>query len=129
MLISVGNGNQIYEQHLQTKQRGFPLWIPEPNQRLPVSYRRKGVSIGDVGIITPSGGFSFLFNVCLPGGHPINPRILPEGFSPIYPPIDEDDIRQFPEFKPGSYVASSSVEESHRDANTKYVSLLSILCH
>ncbi|KAF8956508.1 hypothetical protein BDZ97DRAFT_1616431, partial [Flammula alnicola] len=96
--------------------RGFPLWIPEPNKNLPLSYQRKGINIGDVGIITPSGSFSFLFNICVPHDDPINPRTLPEGFSPIYPPIDPIDIRKLTEFKAGSYLASSSIEKSQSDA-------------
>jgi hypothetical protein len=76
-----------------------------------MAYRRKGVYIGDVGIITPSGGFSFLFNICLPRGHPINPDDLPEEFSPIYPPIRQTDIRKFPEFKAKSFLASAAIEK------------------
>lgn len=51
----------IYAYCLQGKHRGFPLWIPSPNMRLPASYRTSGVSIGDVGVITPEGGFSYFF--------------------------------------------------------------------
>ncbi|KDR67719.1 hypothetical protein GALMADRAFT_26936, partial [Galerina marginata CBS 339.88] len=51
---------------------GSPLWIPEPNKRLPISYQRRGIDIGDVGIITANGGFDFLFNICLPYNHPMN---------------------------------------------------------
>jgi hypothetical protein len=80
-----------------------------------MSYRRKGINIGDVGIITPTGGFSFLFNICLPHDHPINPRTLPEGFAPIYPPIEPMDFRQYSEFKPESYLASTAIEKVHND--------------
>ena len=54
----------MYERHLTPKDRGFPLWIPQPNMMLPIPYRAKGVCIGDVGIITEFGGFAFLFNIC-----------------------------------------------------------------
>ncbi|KAF9479462.1 hypothetical protein BDN70DRAFT_993428 [Pholiota conissans] len=105
------NSNQIYEQHLELKARGFPLWIPEPSMSLPLPYRRDGVSIGDVGTITPTGGFSFLFNICLPSGHPKNPRELPEGFSPVSLPIEGFDVNKFPEFKAGNFLASASIEK------------------
>ncbi|KAF8956505.1 hypothetical protein BDZ97DRAFT_1851213 [Flammula alnicola] len=65
-LISVENSNKIYERHLGLKQRGFPLWIPEPNKRLPMPYRRKESTL-------------------------------------------------FSEFKPGSYLASASIEKLHND--------------
>ncbi|KJA19859.1 hypothetical protein HYPSUDRAFT_143195, partial [Hypholoma sublateritium FD-334 SS-4] len=115
MSYTPDNSNKIYERHLALKQRGFPLWIPEPNRRLPMTYRRRGIHIGDVGIITPSGGFSFLFNICRPPGDPINPSTLPEDFSPIYPPLEPTDIREFSEFKPGSFLASGTIEKINND--------------
>ena len=92
------------------KGRGFPLWIPDPNRVLHLGYRRMGVRIGDVGIITESGAFSFLFNICLPHNDPVNPRTLPEHFAPISPPIEATDIENFKVFKNGDYLASASVQ-------------------
>ena len=40
-----------------------PLWLLEPSSTLPKVYRRQGIAVGDIGIITASGGFDFLFNV------------------------------------------------------------------
>ncbi|KDR66169.1 hypothetical protein GALMADRAFT_1203829 [Galerina marginata CBS 339.88] len=108
--------NQIYEWHMLLKGRGFPLWIPEPSMNLPMPYQRLGINIGDVGIITSAGNFSFLFNICLPADHPINPRTLPEGFAPISPSIDPVDVRRFSELKPGGYLASASIERSKNSA-------------
>ena len=99
--ISSQKPNDIYERHLTLKERGFPLWIPDPDQNLHLDYRRTGVRIGDVGIITDSGAFSFLFNICLPHNHPVNPRMLPEHFAPISPPIEASDIEKFRAFKNG----------------------------
>jgi hypothetical protein len=82
-----------------------------------MEYRQKGINIGDVGIITPSGGFSFLFNICLPHNDPINPSTLPEGFAPIYPPIEPMDICEDSEFKPESYLAGPTIEKSN---NTQF---------
>ena len=118
MLNDTQRGSEIYQRHLSLKGRGFPLWIPEPNNRLQLPYRRTGVNIGDVGIITPSGGFSYLFNICVPRGDPLNPRALPEDFAPLNPPLDPIDIREFAEFKPGSYLASASIENSERKMNS-----------
>ena len=110
--ISSQKPNDIYERHLTLKERGFPLWIPDPNQYLHLNYRRTGVRIGDVGIITDSGAFSFLFNICLPRNDPVNPRMLPEHFAPISPPIEASDIEKFGVFKNGSHLASASVKIS-----------------
>ncbi|KAF8157956.1 hypothetical protein B0H34DRAFT_436166 [Crassisporium funariophilum] len=107
--------NIIYEGQLAVKGRGYPLWIPNPNKRLPMPYRRRGIGIGDVGIITAFGGFDFLFNICLPRDHPINPRTLPENFYPIDPPIEAIDIHGFSEYMPGSSIASASVSKLQSD--------------
>ncbi len=82
------------------------MWIPEPNLCLPDTYRERGISIGDVGIITPEGGFDFLFNICLPAEDPINAGDLPQGFMPI-DPLNKRDIREFREFQRGQYLGSS----------------------
>ena len=119
--MSPQKSNEVYERHLWLKGRGFPLWIPEPNRRLPRVYQKKGIDIGDVGIITPFGAFSFLFNICVPSDNPINPRLLPEGFAPISPPLDALDIGEVYEFKPGSYLASSSIENSQSESDARLV--------
>ena len=113
--------NDIYDHHLWLKGRGFPLWIPEPNKRLPLAYRKKGINIGDVGVITPSGAFFYLFNICVPGDHPINARSLPEGFAPIDSPVELLDIAELNEFKPGSYLASAFIQNSKNDLDAQLV--------
>ena len=112
MIRPVQRSNEIYERHLMLKGRGIPLWIPQPNIRLPIPYRAKGVCIGDVGIVTAYGGFDFLFNICRARDDPINPQVLPDNFVPVYPPLDPTDIREFREFSSGNYLSSSSIVES-----------------
>ena len=55
----VQRSNEIYERHLMLKGRGFQLWIPQPNMRLPIPYRAKGVCIGDVGVVKRLVGLIF----------------------------------------------------------------------
>ncbi|PPQ72621.1 hypothetical protein CVT24_005112 [Panaeolus cyanescens] len=99
--------NTIYETQLMCKGRGFPLWVPQPNLRLPVAQRAQGVSIGDVGIITEYGAFDFLFNICAAADDPINPPDLPEGFTTLH--LSAWDVREFRDFPNGSYLASPSI--------------------
>jgi hypothetical protein len=113
--------NEIYERLLRRKGRGLALYIPEPNIRLPIAYRVRGIRIGDVGIVTSDGGFSFLFNICVPHNDPIHPDVLPEGFSPLQPPLTDVDVVEFPRFKPGSYLASALIEKKESESNTKCV--------
>ncbi|KDR67739.1 hypothetical protein GALMADRAFT_79635, partial [Galerina marginata CBS 339.88] len=98
----------IYYEHIGTKRRGSALWTPEPSRSLPIGKRRKGTSIGDVGIITEFGGFDFLFNICLDRDNPINPPDLPESFTPWL--IPEIDIYKHSAFTADSYLSSASIE-------------------
>jgi hypothetical protein len=77
-----------------------------------VEYRREGVSISDVGRVTPEGNFDFFFNIYLSADHPINANV-PDGFVPLssYDPIDVGHS----DFAPGNYVASSSIHEINGD--------------
>ncbi len=77
------SSREIYTRLLLQKEHGYPLWIPEPDGRLPEAYRGKGVGIGDVGILRNDGGFDYLFNACMPADDPINKGRVPEGFEPI----------------------------------------------
>ena len=99
--------HEIYITQLLTKKRGIPLWVPGPGTSLPIEYRRRGVSIGDVGIITHIGEFDFLFNVFHAADHPINRGDVPQGFSPL----KQDDIHEYISYSPGTHLASSSVRK------------------
>ncbi|KAJ7592792.1 hypothetical protein C8J56DRAFT_482928 [Mycena floridula] len=57
--------------------------IPEPDLQLSDEYRLVEQRIGDVGIITPDGGFDFLFNICHSRDSLINRRGVPDNFHPI----------------------------------------------
>lgn len=105
---------EVYYRNLVMKRRGSPLWIPEPSYNLPIQYQRKGVSIGDVGVLSASGSFTFFFNICLPSDHPINLMGVPEGFHPVSPPLIHHDIQTVQEFNADSYIASESIETSRR---------------
>ncbi|KAJ7649676.1 hypothetical protein FB45DRAFT_817, partial [Roridomyces roridus] len=72
-----------YCSQLLHEGRGFPLYVPAPRSNLPPEYGRHGVSIGDVGRVTPEGVFDFFFNIYLPADHPINDNDVPDNFSPL----------------------------------------------
>ena len=99
--------NDIFRSNVEVSHSGFH------NQTCCYPYRAKGVCIGDVGIVTAFGDFDFLFNICRTRDDPINSEELPDNFAPIYPPLNPTDVRKFREFSSGSYLASSSVVESH----------------
>ncbi|KAJ7718999.1 hypothetical protein B0H16DRAFT_1607752 [Mycena metata] len=104
---------EIYTSQLLRQQRGFPLYNTGPQSVLPQPYRDQGISIGDMGRVTPEGIFDFFFNVFLPRDHPINNGRVPEDFVPLPRYALEDDYHHI-EHKPGSNVSSSypSIQET-----------------
>ena len=69
---------EIYHEELLKQKRGLPLWFPGPSSDLPLTYRRDGINIGDVGIMQLDEPFDFLFNIFLPASHPINSKGVPD---------------------------------------------------
>jgi len=118
--LPVQRSSDIYYRRLAVKGRGSPMWVTEPSTTLPNAYRRRGIAVGDVGILTAFGAFDFMFNICLPADHPINQQGLPEGFSPISPQLQSSDIQGHMEFQPDSYLATASVEKSRRENGSSY---------
>ena len=107
--------HEIYFSQLLTKKRGFPLWVPGPNRRLPIEYRRQGISLGDVEIINSLGVFCFLFNIFHAADHPINGGLVPRGFSPLSFDQLDRDIQEDTVYGPEAYLASSSVKRVSMD--------------
>ncbi|KAL4079880.1 hypothetical protein V8B97DRAFT_2020641 [Scleroderma yunnanense] len=98
-------------------KRGYPLWCPEPNTRLPPEYRCKGHRIGDVGVVTEHGSFDVFFNICLPITDPINTDGVPEGFKQIK--LSERDIESFePLDHRGRVVATRSITQTNLAVGT-----------
>ncbi|KAF9062302.1 hypothetical protein BDP27DRAFT_295165 [Rhodocollybia butyracea] len=76
--------SEVYARHMLLRANGYPLWRPKlNNSSLPLLHRQEGVRIGDIGIITDTGGFDYLFNICHDASHPLNEGRVPEGFKPL----------------------------------------------
>lgn len=86
--------NIIYRDLLMHKRHGLPFWTPEPDANLPEAYRKLGISIGDLGLLTDDGGFDYLFNIHAAADDPVNQHFgTPDYFSPL--PLNPDlDIRK-----------------------------------
>jgi hypothetical protein len=80
--------SHLYQQGLQNPTNGYPLWIPEPPEDLPKKYRDRGVTPGDVLILTDDGGYDFLFNIL---DEPTSPTQVPEGFQHLV--LNREDVR------------------------------------
>jgi len=96
---------EIYYEELLKQKRGSPLWFPGPSLDLPLTYRRNGTNVGDIGIIQIDDPFDFLFNIFLPADHPINSKGVPDSFQPL----GECDISEASSDMRGGSVGSSSV--------------------
>jgi len=108
-------------EHLLNEGRGYPLWVLQANTNLSREYRSRGISIGDVGFITPSGEFDFLFNICLPADDPVNPGVdlVPDGFEPLKPLLNWNyRVREYTEaLNDKTYLASSSISAKRTDSS------------
>ncbi|KIM42458.1 hypothetical protein M413DRAFT_27209 [Hebeloma cylindrosporum] len=71
---------ELYLKLFEDLPEGTPLWTPMyPGRNVSRSYKRKGIEIGDIGIITPhDGAFRYYFNIFHPPGHMENPADLPD---------------------------------------------------
>jgi hypothetical protein len=107
--------SHVYARQLFPKKCGIPLFIPEPYDNLPRQYHdRRGASIGDVGIVTPDGSFSFVFSICVPANDPINCNGVPDGFEQVsLTPIEISHLNNM--HPPGSDVSSASVQKESLD--------------
>ena len=85
---------------------------------LPLTYRRDGINVGDVGIMQLDEPFDFLFNIFLPDGHPINSKGVPDSFQPLR----ECETSEIPCDMQGGSVGSPSVRR-YVDNESSYVSL------
>ncbi|KIM44605.1 hypothetical protein M413DRAFT_39241, partial [Hebeloma cylindrosporum] len=64
----------VYAALLFASGHGYPLHYPETVvSHLPADFRKiRGISIGDVGVLSNSNQFLFEFNIFLPADHPYN---------------------------------------------------------
>ncbi|KAJ3832699.1 hypothetical protein F5878DRAFT_591385 [Lentinula raphanica] len=70
--------SDVYAQLLLPCRQGYPLWEPKTyNEHLPEVYKKVGVHLGDVGLLTRLGGFDYLFNVCHEADHELNRGRVP----------------------------------------------------
>lgn len=107
------DAREVYVDIMITKNRGFPLWIPSPSTSLPPEYRLTGVSIGDVGVLTPEGGFDILFNIFADANDPINANSgLADSFTPLRPPLRHYEVRRFKENIAGTLVGDDSFKRT-----------------
>lgn len=97
---------------LLAKGHGYPLWTPEPPDDLPVAYKQEGVRVGDVGVIRSNGSFDFIFNICVPGNHPINRFGVPNGFEQLDIDHSREVYMNENQFPPGADVSSTSIRKT-----------------
>ncbi|KAJ7579024.1 hypothetical protein C8J56DRAFT_334850 [Mycena floridula] len=101
---------QTYSSSLLPKRHGYPLWLPEPHGNLPTEYRRNGLRIGDVVILTEDGGFDYMFNIFADETESINQGRTPHGFNPLA--LDEQDVLYWENrHKPGASISTMNVKK------------------
>lgn len=103
----------IYCKYLLVQKRGIPLWEPGPQLMFPTEYRKNGISVGDVGVLSSTTGeFAFLFNIFLPADHGINDGRVPNGFIPLDKLKATKNMKRKIAYDRGSCLASSSLRRT-----------------
>lgn len=65
---------------------GYPFWVPEIDQSLPLPYRQSGMKQGDLIILNDDGGYDYLFNIEACADDPVNINRVPPNFEPLQAP-------------------------------------------
>jgi hypothetical protein len=112
-LLTRLSSQETYVKMLLPHCHGYPLWIPEPDDNLPNAYRIQGVRVGDLGYVSDSGGFEYLFNILEPADHEINLDRTPDGFEQLSPPLKAKEITSRKEMhKPNTDICSMKMKKS-----------------
>lgn len=78
---------------------------------LPDDFKKiRGISIGDVGVLSNMNEFLFAFNIFLPADHPYNKNNTPDSFSPLDPLNESEICTTVNYFPPGSVIASKGIK-------------------
>ena len=85
----------VYRRLMISHGHGYPFWVPEIDQSLPLPYRQNGMKQGDLIILNGDGGYSYLFNIEAPAEDPVNSNRVPLDFEPLHV---ESPPRMFPLF-------------------------------
>jgi hypothetical protein len=77
--------HEVYCYLMMRRGNGYAPYIPDPDANLPLAYREDGMNICDVLLLTPDGGYDYLFNCSLPEDHPKNSQ---PGVPTMYVPFE-----------------------------------------
>ncbi|CAA7271121.1 unnamed protein product [Cyclocybe aegerita] len=89
---------------------GYPIWEPLANLDVPEPHQMRGVSIGDVGIVSATGNFAYGFNIFHSSEDPINLGCTPPNFVPLEFPEPSQLTRDDAHFPPMTILSSRTVE-------------------
>ncbi|KIM37486.1 hypothetical protein M413DRAFT_448532 [Hebeloma cylindrosporum] len=117
--------HQSYAHSLFAAGHGYPMYDTGTVSIVPKDYHSRGISIGDVGMLSDDGEFLFAFNIFLPSDHPYNEGKTPDSFAPLEP-LDESEIHTMDEYFPrGAVIASKGIEITRHSENPLHLSFRS----
>ncbi|KAJ7865775.1 hypothetical protein B0H13DRAFT_1636935, partial [Mycena leptocephala] len=118
---------RLYSRLILPKGHGYPLSRPQPFDDLPLDSRRGGIQTGDVGVVTSSGSFDVIFNICCPANDPANRFGIPKGFEQLN--LGPEDVApQELYHRPGSDVSNAKMSKRRLDVDASVDSNVSVLC-
>ncbi|CAA7271134.1 unnamed protein product [Cyclocybe aegerita] len=100
----------LYSRALLGLGIGYPIWEPPADLDVPETQRMRGVSIGDVGIVSSNGNFAYGFNIFHSSEDPINLGCTPPNFVPLELPEPSQLKRDEAYFPPITVLSSRTVE-------------------
>lgn len=111
-------GSQSYARSLLSLGNGMALYNPKGNQARSEEHQRQGALLGDVGHVYADGSFAFSFNIFLPAKHPIQRKMLPRNFTPLTPPLSDDEsVSTIQHFPAGTVLASDGIRVSEKSTS------------
>jgi hypothetical protein len=110
--------NDVYYELLFSKKRGHPLFTPEPDENWPDERRKVGITVGDVGILTPDGSFDVFFNQLKPANHPLNWQGVPTDHRPLILPAGGISRRRY--YPPGTVIKGGHLLMTNIDASASF---------
>ncbi|KAJ6478122.1 hypothetical protein C8R47DRAFT_944930, partial [Mycena vitilis] len=100
-----------------TSGKGYPLFQPQLSDNLAEDYKKTGVQIGDVGVVSRSGSFNPIFNILSePGDRLVNRFGVPEQFEQLNLGEHDIDWRELLH-PPGADISNTTLNKRRVDLN------------
>ena len=112
--VSTADGAaESYPRSMLSLGHGYPILNVVGNRNSSDLHLKRAPSLGDVGLLSSDGDFTFTFNIFTPPNDPIHVNETPPGFMPMKYP-DQTEVSRIPnQFPPGTVLTSKGITIRH----------------